>query len=102
MRVPAAIPSFFAGLRIAAAYTVAGAVIGEFVAGDRGLGVFIQLSKANFRVDRIFVAVVVIAVLSALAVRSGRRPGPSRLAVAAPACSSSGTRAPLATPMESQ
>src|SRR3954447_3032876 len=53
VRVPAAIPSFFAGLRIAAAYAVAGAVIGEYVAGDRGLGVFIQLSKANFRVDRI-------------------------------------------------
>jgi ABC-type nitrate/sulfonate/bicarbonate transport system permease component len=66
VRVPAAFPSFFAGLRIAAAYAVAGAVIGEFVAGDRGLGVFINISKANFRVDRIFVAVVVVAVLSAL------------------------------------
>jgi len=41
-------------------------VIGELVAGDRGLGVFINLSKASFRVDRIFVAVVVVGVLSAL------------------------------------
>ena len=66
VRVPAAIPSFFAGLRIAAAYAVAGAVIGELVAGERGLGVFIERSKASFRPDRILVAVVVVAVLSAL------------------------------------
>ena len=66
VRVPAAIPSFFAGLRIAAAYAVAGAVIGELVAGDRGLGVFINRSRSSFQVDRIFVAVVIIAVLSAL------------------------------------
>ena len=60
VRVPAAIPSFFAGLRIAAAYAVAGAVIGELVAGDRGLGVFINRSRTSFQVDRIFVAVVVV------------------------------------------
>ena len=66
VRVPAAIPSFFAGLRIAAAYAVAGAVIGELVAGDRGLGVFINRSRSSFQVDRIFVAVVVVTVLSAL------------------------------------
>jgi ABC-type nitrate/sulfonate/bicarbonate transport system permease component len=66
VRVPAAVPSFFAGLRIAAAYAVAGAVIGELVAGERGLGVFINRSRSSFQVDRIFVAVVVVAVLSAL------------------------------------
>lgn len=65
VRIPSAIPSFFAGLRIAAAYAVAGAVIGELVAGDRGLGIFISRSRSSFRVDRIFVAVVLISVVSA-------------------------------------
>jgi len=65
VRVPSAVPSFFAGLRIAAAYAVAGAVIGELVAGNRGLGVFINRSSASFRIDRVFVAVVVVAILSA-------------------------------------
>jgi putative hydroxymethylpyrimidine transport system permease protein len=61
---PGALPSFFAGLRIAAAYAVAGAVIGEYVGGSRGLGIFITRSQASFRTDRIFAAVAVVAFLS--------------------------------------
>ena len=63
--LPAAIPGFFAGLRIAAAYAVGGAVVGELVGGDSGLGVFIQASKKSYQVDRIFVAVAIIAILTA-------------------------------------
>jgi len=66
VRLPAAVPAFFSGLRIAAAYAVAGAVVGELVAAEHGLGVFINRSRSSFRVDRIFVAVVIVAVLSAL------------------------------------
>jgi len=64
--VPSAIPAFFAGLRIAAAYTVGGAVVAEYIGGSSGLGVFINRSKAAYAVDRIFVAVVVIALLTAV------------------------------------
>ena len=64
--VPTALPGFFAGLRIAAAYAVAGAVIAEWVGASRGLGLFITRSQASFRVDRVFVGVIVIAALSVL------------------------------------
>jgi ABC-type nitrate/sulfonate/bicarbonate transport system permease component len=62
--VPAAVPAFFSGLRISAAYAVAGAVVGEWVGASSGIGLFIDRSKASFRVDRVFVAVVIVAVLS--------------------------------------
>ena len=62
--VPAALPAFFAGLRISAAYAVAGAVVGEWVGASAGLGIYISRSQASFRVDQVFVAVAVIAVLS--------------------------------------
>lgn len=62
--VPAAIPAFFAGLRISSAYAVAGAVVGEWVGASSGLGIFIDRARTSFRVDRIFVAVAVIALLS--------------------------------------
>ena len=63
--VPSAVPAFFAGLRIAAAYTVGGAVIAEYMGGSSGLGVFINRSHSSYNVDRIFVAVVIIGVLTA-------------------------------------
>lgn len=62
--IPSALPGFFAGLQISAAYAVAGAVIGEWVGAARGLGLFITRSQASFRVDRVFVGVAVIVVLS--------------------------------------
>ncbi len=61
---PSALPAFFAGLKIAAAYAVVGAVIGEWVGASSGLGLFITRSQRSFRVDQIFVAVVVVALSS--------------------------------------
>jgi ABC-type nitrate/sulfonate/bicarbonate transport system permease component len=62
--VPAAVPAFFSGLRISSAYAVAGAVVGEWVGASSGLGLFIDRSKASFRIDRVFVAIVIVALLS--------------------------------------
>ena len=64
VRIPAALPAFFAGLKIAAAYAVTGAVIGEWVGASSGLGIVITRSQASFRIDRVFVAIFVIAALS--------------------------------------
>lgn len=66
VRVPAAIPSAIAGLRISSVYAVAGAVIAEGTGGSQGLGFFIKRSQVSFRVDRIILAVVVVAALSAV------------------------------------
>jgi ABC-type nitrate/sulfonate/bicarbonate transport system permease component len=64
--LPSAVPAFFSGLRIAAAYTVGGAVIAEFVnPNGGGLGVFITRSRQSYAVDRIFVAVAIIGLLTA-------------------------------------
>lgn len=64
VRIPAALPSFFAGMKIASAYAVIGAVVGEWISASSGLGVVITRSQQSYRLDRIFVAVVFIAMLS--------------------------------------
>lgn len=64
VRFPSAIPHFLAGLKVAAAYSVAGAVVGEWVGAESGLGILITRSNASYRVDRVFAAIAVIAALS--------------------------------------
>ena len=64
--IPSAVPAFFAGLQISSTYAVLGAVIAEWVGASSGLGLFIMRSQTAFLVDRVFVAVVVIAAVSIL------------------------------------
>ena len=45
LRWPAALPSFFTGLRIASMYAVIGAIFGEYVGATEGLGIWMQLSQ---------------------------------------------------------
>ncbi|SDC74344.1 ABC-type nitrate/sulfonate/bicarbonate transport system, permease component [Sanguibacter gelidistatuariae] len=66
VRLPAALPGALSGLRLAATYTIGAAVVSEYLAGQSGLGVFIQRSRKAYAVDQIFVAILVIAVLTAV------------------------------------
>ncbi|MCG8480887.1 MAG: ABC transporter permease [Spirochaetales bacterium] len=63
-RVPASIPYLFGGLRIAATYSVMAAVIGEWLGGTRGLGVYMVRAQKAFALDRVFAAILVVVVLS--------------------------------------
>jgi ABC-type nitrate/sulfonate/bicarbonate transport system permease component len=65
VKLPGAMPSFFAGLRIAATYSVMGAVIGEWLGGSGGLGVYLIRSQKSFAAARVFAAIAMIVLLSA-------------------------------------
>ncbi|WP_407947641.1 ABC transporter permease [Paradesulfitobacterium ferrireducens] len=64
VRWPHALPSLFAGLKIAATYSVMGAVIGEWLGASSGLGVYLTNSSHSFLTDRVFAAIFTITVLS--------------------------------------
>jgi NitT/TauT family transport system permease protein len=55
--VPAALPVFLGGLRIGATLAVIGAVVGEFVGADRGLGFLINIGRGQFDTALVFVAI---------------------------------------------
>lgn len=63
VELPGAVPAVFSGLRVAAAFSVVGAVLGEWVGAADGLGYLILLSSNDLRADRVFAAVVVLAAL---------------------------------------
>lgn len=75
--LPASMTGLLTGLRISIPYALIGAVIGELVASNRGLGYLINDSSANFDTNGVFATLVVLsiiaAVLNALVSLLGRR-----------------------------
>lgn len=54
----------FSSIRVAITLAVIGAVVGEFVAAERGIGYFIRASTAFFRVPQAFAALLVLIGMS--------------------------------------
>lgn len=63
VRFPYALPQIFVGLKVAITLAVIGAVIGEFVGGDGGLGFVIQSAGANGDTPLAFVAIFLLAII---------------------------------------
>jgi NitT/TauT family transport system permease protein len=57
LEVPYALPVFLGGLRIGATLAVIGAVVGEFVGADRGLGFLINIGRGQYDTALVFVAI---------------------------------------------
>ncbi len=66
LKIPSALPAFFAGLQIAVAYAMTGAIVGEYVGAYKGLGIFIQTSANAHAVPLVFAAIFVTAIISLL------------------------------------
>lgn len=62
-RLPAALPSIFGGLKVAITLAVIGAVIGEYVAAEEGLGYLQLLASSEFNSPLNFAALFFIALL---------------------------------------
>jgi ABC-type nitrate/sulfonate/bicarbonate transport system permease component len=64
IKFPSALPQFFSGLRIAAAYGVVGAVISEWLGGFGGLGVYMTRVKKAYAFDKMFAVIFLISGIS--------------------------------------
>ncbi|WP_115862360.1 ABC transporter permease [Halorussus litoreus] len=62
VRLPAALPAVFAGLKQSAALAVVGAVVAEWVLTDEGLGYLVLVGAENVQTDVVVAAVVVLFV----------------------------------------
>jgi ABC-type nitrate/sulfonate/bicarbonate transport system permease component len=62
-RLPNALPYIFAASKVAITLALVGAVIGEFVGADSGLGYLILISSSQLQTDLAFVAIVLLALI---------------------------------------
>lgn len=62
LRIPAALPQIFTGLRVAGGLAVIGAVVGEFITGQ-GIGGAISVAQQRQRVDLIFAGILLASLL---------------------------------------
>ena len=66
VKIPAALPYFFSGLKISASYAVIGAVISEWLGGFEGLGVYMTRVRKAYAFDKMFAVILLVVVVSLL------------------------------------
>ncbi len=64
LEIPASLPVFLGGLRIGATLSVIGAVVGELIGANRGLGFLIGIGRGQYDTALVFVAVFTLVVLA--------------------------------------
>ena len=57
-RLPTSLPYLFSGLKVAATLAIAGAVVGEFVGADKGLGYLLLVTNSNMETALMFATIV--------------------------------------------
>lgn len=67
VKLPSAASGIFAGLQISVVLALIGAVVGEFIAAQKGLGFLIQSSTLNFDVATMFAAIISLSVVGVAA-----------------------------------
>ncbi len=66
VRFPAALPELLSGLKVAATLAVTGAVVGEFVGANSGLGFVILQANGNIDTAMLFAALIIMSALGVL------------------------------------
>ncbi len=70
VKIPSSLDNFFAGLKIAATYSIVGAVISEWLGGDGGLGVYMTRVRKAYAFDKMFAVIFVISILSLILLKA--------------------------------
>ena len=64
IRVPAALPAFASGLRVATAMAPIGAIVGEWVGSSEGLGYLMLHANGRMQIDVMFAALLILALMA--------------------------------------
>ncbi len=62
-KIPSALPGFFTGLKMAAAISVGGATLGEWLGGQSGLGMYTKRASNMLRGEAVFSGVILLSLM---------------------------------------
>ncbi|SFS57253.1 ABC transporter permease [Paenibacillus sp. BC26] len=62
-KIPSALPGFFTGLKMAAAISVGGATLGEWLGGENGLGMYTKRASNMLRGEAVFSGVILLSAM---------------------------------------
>lgn len=66
LKLPSALPDFFTGLKLAVSYSVMAAIIGEWLGGEKGLGIYMTRATKSYQTAHVFAIIIIISVFSLL------------------------------------
>jgi len=66
IQLPSSLPYLFSGMKVAAVLAVAGAVVGEFIASDKGLGNFLLIQQNALNTPAMMMALALISLIGML------------------------------------
>jgi len=69
IKIPQSLPAFFSGLKIAASYSIIGAVVAEWLGGNAGLGVYMIRVRRTYSFDKMFAVIILVSALSLLLIK---------------------------------
>jgi NitT/TauT family transport system permease protein len=67
VQVPCSLPFFFAGLDVGILLAILGAVVGEFLGAQEGLGAMVLLAQYNFQIPTMFALLIVLSLMGIIA-----------------------------------
>lgn len=66
IKFPGALPGFFSGLKVSVSFSIIGAVVAEWLGGDKGLGVYMTRVRKSYAYDKMFAVIFLVVAISLL------------------------------------
>jgi ABC-type nitrate/sulfonate/bicarbonate transport system permease component len=64
LKLPCALPAFFTGLKLSVSYSVMAAIIGEWLGGEKGLGIYMTRATKSYQTAHVFAIIIIICTVS--------------------------------------